>query len=182
MQWYFLEVAPLFLIASVVIWLGQMRAGWVALPVWITYVATKRLTLWPRLLVVAGSAALGFGAMNVAGGVNLFEVAISALKPLTSLLTLPSQAAEVFLFGFFRRDYGAAGLDKMMATNPLSPAQVLVIAVTITLFLPCVAQFLIVRRERGLKMALGMLAFTLGFATLVGSGLAQVLRMTGWLS
>jgi ferrous iron transport protein B len=181
MQWYFLEVAPLFLIASVVIWLGRMPIGWVALLAWVGFAIGKRFRngrIWGSI----SGAALGYACMLAANGKNLFDAALTALQPLVSLLSLPKEAAEVFLFGFFRRDYGAAGLDKMTKAHAMSGAQILVIAVTITLFLPCVAQFLIVKKERGMRMAIGMLAFTICFATLVGAGLALVLRTTGWLS
>ncbi|MBA3725592.1 MAG: ferrous iron transporter B [Armatimonadetes bacterium] len=181
MQWYFLEVAPLFLVASVVIWLGRMPIGWVVLIAWVGFAICKR---WKhgKLIAAAAGALVGYLSMLAAGGRNLFDAALVALQPWVDLLTLPKEAAEVFLFGFFRRDYGAAGLDKMTENNPVTPAQLLVIAVTITLFLPCVAQFLVVKKERGLGMAVGMLSFTLSFATLVGAGLAQILRTTGWLS
>ena len=182
MQWYFLEVAPLFLIASVVIWLGRMSIGWVVIPAWIGYSVAKTKPLPTKLIYAAIAAAAGYGAMLLAAGRTAFDLAIKALEPLAALLTLPAQAAEVFLFGFFRRDYGAAGLDKMIGDNAMTQAQVLVIAVTITLFLPCIAQFLVVKKERGLGMAVGMLGFTLFFATLVGAGLAALLRTTGWLA
>jgi ferrous iron transport protein B len=181
MQWYFLEVAPLFLIASVVIWLGRMPIGWVALLAWVGFAIGKRFRngrIWGSI----SGAAVGYACMLAAHGKNLFDAALTALQPLVNLLSLPKEAAEVFLFGFFRRDYGAAGLDKMTKAHAMSGAQILVIAVTITLFLPCVAQFLIVKKERGMRMAIGMLAFTICFATLVGAGLALVLRTTGWLS
>lgn len=180
-QWYFLEVAPLFLIASVVIWLGRMSIGWVVLAGWIAFAAAKRLPALARMGATAAGFLAGWALMAVMAGRTAFDAAIAALEPLTRLLTLPVQAAEVFLFGFFRRDYGAAGLDKLTSDAALTNAQILVIAVTITLFLPCVAQFLIVRKERGLGMALGMLGFTLFFATAVGASLAAVLSATGWL-
>jgi ferrous iron transport protein B len=182
MQWYFLEVAPLFLIASIVIWLGRMPIGWVVLTAWIGYAIAKRRTLITKLGFAAVGGLAGYGMMTLAGGKTAFEAAITSLVPLAKLLTLPIQASEVFLFGFFRRDYGAAGLDKMIGENAMSPAQILVIAVTITLFLPCIAQFLVVKKERGLGMAIGMLAFTLVFATVVGAGLAALLRTSGWLA
>lgn len=182
MQWYFLEVAPLFLIASIVIWLGRMSIGWVVLAAWIGWAIAKRRKLPIRFAYAGVGALTGYGLMLLAAGKNAFDAAIAALEPLARVLTLPSQASEVFLFGFFRRDYGAAGLDKMIGDNALTQAQVLVIAVTITLFLPCIAQFLVVKKERGLGMALGMLAFTLFFATFVGTGLALLLKATGWLA
>lgn len=182
MQWYFLEVAPLFLVASVVIWLGRMPAGWVVLLAWIGFAVGKKGNYAKKAIFATAGALAGWAMMVITQGRTAFDLAISALEPLAKMLTLPIAAAEVFLFGFFRRDYGAAGLDKMIGENSLSQAQVLVIAVTITLFLPCIAQFLVVKKERGIGMAIGMLAFTLFFATFVGAGLAVLLQRTGWLA
>lgn len=182
MQWYFLEVAPLFIIASIVIWAGRMNIGWVILPAWVGFAIFKRAHIGKKAAAALIGAGVGALMMLAANGKNMFDAALAALKPLTVILHLPAQSNEVFLFGFFRRDYGAAGLDKMTSEHALSQAQILVIAVTITLFLPCVAQFLVVKKERGLGMALGMLGFTLFFATGVGALLSAFLSATGVLS
>jgi len=84
-------------------------------------------------------------------------------------LGLPREAATAFIFGFFRRDYGAAGLFDLKTKGLLSPRQLTVAAVTLTLFVPCIAQFLIIKKERGTKVALAigifvsLLAFTCGY-------------------
>ena len=59
-------------------------------------------------------------------------------------------------------------------------AQLTVAAVTLTLFLPCVAQFLMMLRERGARVAFGMLAFITPFAFGVGFLLNLLLRGVGW--
>jgi ferrous iron transport protein B len=86
----------------------------------------------------------------------------------------------VFLFGFFRRDYGAAGLFDLNQQGLLGIRQLTVAAVTLTLFIPCVAQFLMMIRERGTRMALGMLAFITPFAFGIGYLLNIVLEAAGW--
>ncbi|HWP30112.1 MAG TPA: ferrous iron transporter B [Fimbriimonadales bacterium] len=182
MQWYFLEVFPLFIVASVVIWMGQMPFGWALLLAWIGFAIVKRWGWFGRLLGSGYGFFIGLAISAFSHGYTPFQAAITALRPLVNVLLLPIESAEVFLFGFFRRDYGAAGLDKLVSEHSLTPPQMLVIAVTITLFLPCIAQFLVVRKERGLGMAVGMLAFTLFFATLVGALLARILMTTGWLA
>ncbi|WP_155402089.1 hypothetical protein [Methanosarcina mazei] len=45
----------------------------------------------------------------------------------------------VFLFGFFRRDFGAAGLYGMHDAGLLTGVQLVVAAITLTLFMPCIA-------------------------------------------
>jgi len=92
------------------------------------------------------------------------------------LLHLPARTAEAFLVGFFRRDYGAAGIYALFQQGELSPVQAVVALVTITLFVPCVANFFMIVKEHGLRTALAMSAFIFPFAFLVGGGVNAVLR------
>lgn len=131
MKWYFLEVFPLFVAASVVIWVGQL--------------------------------------------IGLFQLAVRALVPIARVLGLPDRTAQAFLFGFFRRDYGAAGLYQLQNAHLLTGNQLLVAVVTLTIFLPCIAQFLIMKKERGLKASLSIAAFILPFAIGVGVSLKWAL-------
>lgn len=53
-----------------------------------------------------------------------------------------------------------------------------VAAVTLTLFIPCVAQFLVMKRERGLKVALAIGVFVSALAFGSGYLLNQFLLVT----
>ena len=75
------------------------------------------------------------------------------------------------------RDYGAAGLYDLRAS--MTGVQVLVATTTMTLFVPCVAQFSVTLKERGWKAALAMTAFIFPFAFLVGGLLSHLLRALG---
>ena len=133
MEWYLREVIPLFVLASVLIWLGKIS--------------------------------------------GLFDLTLQALKPIVGWLGLPQETAVAFLFGFFRRDYGAAGLYDLR--NILSPVQMVVSVTTMTLFIPCVAQFAVTIKERGWKTALGIAGFILPFSLLVGGSLNLILKALG---
>jgi ferrous iron transport protein B len=133
MQWYFLEIVPLFILASVLIWLG-----------------------------------------NITG---LFQLSLKGLEPIVQWMGLPPEASVAFLFGFFRRDYGAAGLYDL--SGQLTGNQMVVAAAALTLFLPCIAQFLVMKKERGLGSALGMSLFIFPFAFLMGFVLNQTLIILG---
>lgn len=85
------------------------------------------------------------------------------------VLDLPPKTAEAFLIGFLRRDYGAAGLFDMARAGLLTNLQVVVSLVTITLFIPCLANFLVIVKEHGAKVAAGMAVFIFPFAILVGA-------------
>lgn len=112
---------------------------------------------------------------------ELLSLIQKAGRPLVvSWLGLPERATEAFLVGFLRRDYGAAGLYTLAKDGLMDPNQVLVSLVTITLFVPCVANLLIMAKERGWKTALIMVGVIFPVAFAVGGALAAVLKHTGW--
>lgn len=92
------------------------------------------------------------------------------------VLGLPAKAAEAFIIGFLRRDYGAAGLFALAKDGLMDPIQIVVSLVVITLFVPCIANFFMMVKERGLKTALYMVAFIFPFAFAVGGVLNWILR------
>jgi ferrous iron transport protein B len=104
------------------------------------------------------------------------------MEPLvTHWLGLPAPMANAFLVGFLRRDFGAVYILDA-ATGPaavLDSLQVLVAMVTITLFMPCFANFLMIAKEHGMKVAWRMAAFIFPFAFFVG-GLVHFLGR--WLA
>lgn len=120
--WYLKEVLPLFIIASVVIWVLQITG------------------IFPHIL--------------------------KGLEPIVNSIGLPDETSDVFLFGFFRRDYGAAGLFQMQ--DALNANQLAISAVVLTLFVPCVAQLMVMFKERGAKTAIGIFVFVLALAFSMG--------------
>ncbi|MEW6244992.1 MAG: ferrous iron transporter B [Bacillota bacterium] len=136
MQWYLLEVLPLFVFASILIWVGRLT--------------------------------------------GVFGAIIDMLGPVMHALGLPESAGEAFLFGFFRRDYGAAGLYDLEKVGLLSPRQLVVASATLTLFVPCIAQFVLMVKERGIKTAMAIFAFIFPFAFSAGYVLNALLRTVGW--
>lgn len=153
LEWYFVEILPMFILASLVLWVGSLEIH-------------------------------GHALVFVQHG-GLFGLLERALDPLAALIGLPTSAevarnpalgfsgGAILLAGFFRRDFGAAGLWHLFVTGLISPLQVLVSAVTLTLFLPCVAQFLVMKRERGLWPTLAMTAFIV----VVAFGVGYLLRI-----
>ncbi len=135
LEWYLTEVIPIFVLASILIWLGQL--------------------------------------------VGLFQLLISWLEPVVTFIGLPPESAVAFLYGFFRRDFGAAGLYDLYSSGMLSGVPLVVAAVTLTLFVPCVAQFAVTIKERGLKTAVLIAQFIFPFAFLVGFLLNAVLTGLG---
>jgi ferrous iron transport protein B len=120
MTWYFMEILPVFIITSMVLWAGE----WSGALAW--------MTAW--------------------------------LEPVMLAVGLPPDMAQVFLLGFFRRDYGAAGLYDLVGSGKLTEIQLIVAAIAITLFVPCVAQFAVMLKERGLFSTMVMIGLIIGIA------------------
>ncbi len=102
----------------------------------------------------------------------LAALSLAARPIVTGLLGLPPKASEVFVMGFLRRDYGAAGLFLMARNGSLSHVQAVVALTVMTLFVPCVANFLMIVKERGLRIGLAILAFV----TLIAVGTGALLN------
>ena len=94
-------------------------------------------------------------------------------------LGLPAEASNAFVIGFLRRDYGAAGLYAMQRAGHLTPNQTVVALTVITLFIPCVANFLVIWRERGYRAGIAIAAFIVAYAFGTGAVMNLVLRTLG---
>jgi ferrous iron transport protein B len=136
-KWYLKEIMPVFICASVLIWLGQLT--------------------------------------------HLFDAVLGLLRVPVHWLNLPPECAKIFLLGFFRRDYGAAGLYDLGQQGALNNAQLAVACVALSLFLPCIAQFVMNVKERGWKIGLAISAFVLFFSFGVSYVLSVALNLTGVL-
>ena len=102
----------------------------------------------------------------------------NAARPIIqTFLGLPTEATAAFIMGFLRRDYGAAGLFLLAREGQLDTVQTLVSLVVITLFMPCIANFFMIIKEQGWRVALGMAAFILPFALLLGGIMNWTLRL-----
>ncbi|OFV80066.1 MAG: ferrous iron transport protein B [Acidobacteria bacterium RBG_13_68_16] len=124
----------------------------------------------------------------VLGTLLLFVLDVTAILPrlealarplVVGLLGLPAQATDAFLVGFLRRDYGAAGFFVLRRGGELDGVQSVVALTVITLFVPCIANFFVMIKERGLKVTLAMVAFIVPFAFAVGAALNWALRSLG---
>ncbi len=135
-EWYLGEAVPLFLVGTLVLFIGD-RLGW------------------------------------------LLRIQAAAEPVIVRLLDLPPKTTEAFLIGFLRRDYGAAGLYRMAKGGMLSHLQVVVSLVTMTLFIPCLANLLVIVKEQGAKVAIGMSLFIFPFAVLVGAAVNFFARWAG---
>lgn len=113
---------------------------------------------------------IGTLLLYVLDATHLLTLIQRALAPIVvGLLGLPAQASNAFVIGFLRRDYGAAGLFAMQRGGMLTANQTIIALTVITLFIPCVANFLVMIRERGTKAALAIAGFIIVYSFGVGA-------------
>lgn len=127
-----------------------------------TYGFMKEASMWFFV------GALGVGILEITGLLNIWQ---EILSPFTTIwLKLPKETATAFIMGMVRRDFGAAGLFHLS----LSPMQITVAITTITLFVPCIASFIIMLKERGWRQGLLIWSGTWFFAFFIGGIIAQI--------
>lgn len=124
---------------------------------------------------------LGAAILFTMDKIGLLTILTQFGEPLVQgWLGLPPEASTAFLLGFMRRDFGATSLFLMASSGLLSPAQVVVSMVTITLFVPCIAALLMIAKSRGWRTMFAMVAVIFPLAFLVGGLLNQILMAIGW--
>ncbi|MBN2185279.1 MAG: ferrous iron transport protein B [Candidatus Krumholzibacteriota bacterium] len=96
---------------------------------------------------------------------------------IVKFLGLPVETATAFIVGFFRRDYGAAGLFRLWQDGFLSGNQIAVSLVVMSLFLPCLATLIVIIKELGLKIASGIFVLVLAASILSGGFLNYLLTL-----
>jgi ferrous iron transport protein B len=107
-------------------------------------------------------------------GIGVIE---SVFRPIVvNVLQMPAETAKVFILGFLRRDYGAAGLFEMAKDHALSVQQLVAAMIVMTLFVPCIANFFVIIKEQGTRKAFAILAFITPFAITVGAIVGWALR------
>ncbi len=124
---------------------------------------------------------LGTLALFVATKAGVLSFIERMGSPVThNFLGLPAETTHGFILGFLRRDYGAVSIFKVLEEQGgaagINPEQLLVALVVITLFIPCLANFLVMIKEQGMKNAFLMFAFILPYSVLVGGILRIILQ------
>ena len=87
------------------------------------------------------------------------------------LFGLPEEAVSAIVIGFLRKDMAVG----MMDTIDLSADQLVVGSVVLAMFFPCIASFVVLARELGLKDMLKSVGIMLAVALIVGGLLNLIL-------
>lgn len=105
---------------------------------------------------------------------GLLKVIENMAAPLVvNWLQLPKETAGGFVMGFLRRDYAVVLMTEGVK---LEPIQTLVAVLTLTLFVPCIANVFMIIKEQGLKIALMIITFVFVFAFVAGGVFNFILR------
>lgn len=139
-----------------------------------------RMRVWWYLGEAVPLFLIGTVLLFVLDRIDALDAIGAAAQPIvTGLLGLPSETAHIFVMGFLRRDYGAAGLFQLAHDGRLTGVQSVVALTVMTLFIPCVANFLMIVKERGMRVAFTLLGIITPIAVLTGAGLNYVLHAAG---
>lgn len=139
---------------------------------------------WIRTLVFLKEAAplfmIGSLLVSIMQVTGLLVSAEKLLAPLTvNFLHLPAESAKIFIMGMVRRDFGAAGL--YFLSDAMTAGQILTALITIALFVPCIASFTVLWKERGVKESVALLMGSWLIAFVVGGVAARLIEWTGIL-
>ena len=129
-----------------------------------TYYRVKWFLIEAVPLFIIGTFSLFI--LDRIGALKIIEKAANPV--VTGLLGLPDKATWAFIVGFLRRDYGAAGLFYLQKNNQLDMIQLTVGVAVMILFIPCLANFLVIVKEQGLKRAIMIASFIFFYAVLIG--------------
>ena len=120
--------------------------------------------------------ALGAVIITVMQYTGALDGVIGVFAPITQgFLKLDPRVATAFIMGIVRRDFGAAGLDSLVKAGLLSPPQIIVSLVAITLFVPCIAAIMVIFKERSWQESVGIWIGSFVISFLTAGILAQII-------
>lgn len=118
--------------------------------------------------------AIGAVALTVMTWTGIMDGLARLVEPITvGWLQLPAESARAFVMGIMRRDFGVAGLYDL----PLTQVQTVAAAVTMTLFVPCIASLFMVMKERGKAAGFAMAMSVIAVAIVVGGIFSRLLGL-----
>ena len=144
------------------------------------YLKSLLKKLWMRVRWFLGEALpyvlIGVLIVNLLYSLGVIELMSRVFGPVvTGLLGLPPQAVGALLVGFLRKDVAVG----MLAPLGLSQRQLVVACVVLAAYFPCVATFVVLFRELGLRDMLKSACIMVVTAFSVGGLLNQVLKAFG---
>ncbi|MBM4240760.1 MAG: ferrous iron transporter B [Euryarchaeota archaeon] len=115
---------------------------------------------------------LGILFINLLQILGILRVLTEVLAPVISgLWGLPKEAVSAIIVGFLRKDIATA----MLAPLHLAPNQLVVASTVLAVSFPCIAMFVVLTKELGIKDMLKIVFLMITLALLVGTSLNLIL-------
>ncbi|HIE26656.1 TPA: ferrous iron transporter B [Candidatus Poribacteria bacterium] len=132
--------------------------------------------LWMRLVGFLKDAIpfmlLGILLMNILFATGAIDVVAKLLAPvITNLMGLPASVVVALITGFLRKDVAVG----MLAPLDLTAKQLTIASTVLAVYFPCIAAFVVLLKELGIKDMLKSAAIMLGLAVLVGTVMNLIL-------
>ncbi len=145
-------------------------------PYRIPHLETLLKKTWMRvrgfLLEAVPFVFLGILVVNILYIVGIMSALSNLLAPIMSqMLGLPNQAIDALIMGFLRKDLATA----MLAPLNLSPNQLVVACIVLASSFPCIATFIVLIKEIGVKDMLKTVVLMLFIALITGTILNLIL-------
>ena len=143
-----------------------------------TWSRSKDFVLVAFPIMIVGSLAVE--AFALSGLMRYFVLAAGPL--MTGWLGLPAVAAIPLIFGVLRKELTLVLLATTLAAvglglNSLSAVQMIVFALVVMIYIPCLATIAACKKEFGWKKSLGMAAIDIALALLLGGIAFRVLSL-----
>lgn len=127
-------------------------------------------------LIIAGSILVE--AMRLTSTLSIIS---DFLSPITVVwLGLPAFTGFLFIFGVLRKEAALILLTTVAGTaeitEVMTPLQMVVFALVLMIYIPCIATIAALIKETGLKRALAITFFEIGLATLIGGITFRILN------
>ena len=117
----------------------------------------------------------GVFLINILHTIGVIEYIAQLFNPLMSgLFGLPGETSIILISGFLRKDL-AVGTLLSFPGGTFSPFQLVIIATMLTMFFPCIATFVVMMKELGIRDMIRSAIIMISMATIVGIILRLIL-------
>ena len=143
-----------------------------------TWSRTKDFVYVAFPIMIVGSIAVEAFALS-----GLMPYFVSGASPvMTWWLGLPAVAAIPLIFGILRKELTLVLLSSTLAAvglglTSLSPVQMIVFALVVMIYIPCLATIAACKKEFGWKKSLGMAAIDIALALVIGGVAFRILSL-----
>jgi len=144
-----------------------------------TWLRMKEFLFIAVPLLVAGS--ILFGWLELTGLSRFIE---APMAPITvGILGLPAFTGICLIYGVLRKEMAlemlAIASGTFVFSTVMTPVQIFVFCLVVTLYVPCLATFSVIVREFNMRWAVGISIFTIVLALVVGGIAFRVLTFAG---